>query len=233
MSAVSTAFSKVGRGAEGPALHYDELPEGSDLRREYDGRGGVTITAPAGELPASVRRAAGHAGLIPASLAMGMCVLVFGSIVLTMMRSNRLDPSLRIPAWVTLGVLSGGIFLLVWLTHSAKLSHALADARRQATVLYADRARVILEVSGLPSGQSLEIRSDAIRSLHIIHAPADPTRPAAPVPCLRIELRDGTSHQLFAGHHLGELHWIATALSDATGAAQPASPGTNEARQHI
>lgn len=201
-----------------PALTYDELPEGSELRREYDGRGGVTITAPAGGLPVSVRRAISRAGLLPASLAMGLCVLVVGSIVLTAMRSNRVDPSLRTAAWMTLGVLSGGVFLLVWLTHSLKLSHALADARRQATVLHADRAGLLIEMSGPPSGQSLEIASDRIRSLQIVHAPADLMRRGAPVPCLRLGLRDGTGVDLLAGHHVGELWWVATMLSEATGA---------------
>lgn len=213
--------------AAAPALVYDDLPEGSELRREYDGRGGVTIMAPAGELPISVRRAVDRAGLFPASVAMALCVLVVGSIVLTAMRSNRLDPSLRTAAWVTLGVMSGGVFLLVWLTHSVKLCHALADARRQATVLHADRAGLLIEISSPPSYRSLDIASDAIRSLQIVYTPADPARPAAPVPCLRLELRDGTSQDLLAGHHVGELRWVAAALSDATGARLFASSRLN------
>ena len=90
------------------ALAYDELPEGSALRRDYDGRGGVTITAPAGELSAPVRRAALRSAMVSALLASAACLLVVGYLVLDAARSNRFDPALRGAAAVALAVLAGG-----------------------------------------------------------------------------------------------------------------------------
>jgi hypothetical protein len=212
--------------AAAPGLSYDELPEGSQLRREFDGRGGVTITAPAGELPASVRRSVARAGLVPASLAFGLCVLVVGAIVFVAARANRLDPNLRTAAVVTLAVLGGGVFLFVWLTHYSMLAYALLDARRQSTVLHADARRLLVETTSPSGDKSVAIPVESIESIRVTPAALDPLRPSVPVPCLKLALRDGTSHLLLGGHHLAELEWVAAGLTEATGArAIPASPG--------
>jgi hypothetical protein len=211
--------------AAAPGLSYDELPEGSQLRRQFDGRGGVTITAPAGELPPSVRRSVARAGLVPASLAFGLCVVVVGALLLFAARANRLDPNLRTAAVVTLAVLGGGVFLFVWLTHYSMLAYALLDARRQSTVLHADARRLLVETTSPAGDKSIEIPTDSIESIRVSPAALDPSRPSVPVPCLKVGLRDGTSHLLQGGHHPAELEWVAAALAEATGAPEvPASP---------
>jgi hypothetical protein len=199
------------RGAGLTALAYDELPEGSELRREFDGRGGVTITAPAGEVPVAVRRAAVRAGLLPASVASVLCFLVIGGIVLKAARTNDLEPSLRPVAAVALGVLGTGVFLFVWLKYSSMVFYVLQDARRQSSVLHANAGRLLFETAGPMDNSSLEIAVTDIESLHVVHE----IRRSARLPCLKLVLRNGSSHLLLAGHHLTELRWASAALSEA------------------
>ena len=203
--------------AAAPGLSYDELPEGSQLRREFDDRGGVTITAPAGELPPSVRRSVARAGLVPASLAFGLCVVVVGAIVFFAARTNRLDPNLRTAAVVTLAVLGGGVFLFVWLTHYVMLADAMSRARQQSTVLHADARRILVETKGPEGERSLEIAAESVRSFQVASASVDPVRPAAPVPCLQVNRRADIGPWLLAGHHAAELGWVAATLSGVTG----------------
>jgi hypothetical protein len=208
-----------------PGLSYDELPEGSELRREYDGLGGVTIAAPAGELPPSVRRSIGRAGLFPASLAFGLCVIVVGAALFYAARINRLDPNLRAAAIITLAVLGGGVFLFVWLTHYSMQAYALLDARRQSTILHANARRLLIETTSPAGAKSVELDAESIESITVTPAALDPMRPSVPVPCLKLVLRDGTSHLLLGGHHLAELEWVAAALAEATGTATGPTPG--------
>lgn len=193
-------------------LAYDELPEGSELRRESDGRGGVTITSPAGEVPVSVRRAAVRAGLLPASIAAVVCLLIVGGVVLEAGRTNRLEPSLRPAAAVALGVLGTAVFLFVWLKYSAMVFYALQHARRQSSVLHAGAGRLFFETAGPLDNSSLEIAATDIAALQVAHEMCRSVR----VPCLKLVLQNGSSHLLLVGHHLAELRWAATALSAAT-----------------
>ena len=198
-------------------MAYDELPEGSALRRDYDGRGGVTITAPAGELSAPVRRAALRSAMVSALLASAACLLVVGYLVLDAARSNRFDPALRGAAAVALAVLAGGVFLFVWLTRYSMLSDALADARRCSSVLHADATRLLVETVTTSGPESIDLPADRILAVN----PADVRargRRAAPVqvPCLAVTLRDGRVHHLLHGHHPAELRWVGVTLSHAT-----------------
>ena len=209
-----------------PALAYDELPEGSALRREYDGRGGVTITAPAGELPPSVRRSIAREGLVPASFALAACVVLVGLILFFAARSNRLDPALRTAAVVTLGVLGGGVFLFVWLAHYAMLADAMSLARRQSTVLHADARRILVETKGPAGEESLEVPAESLQSFQVSCAIVDTVRRSAPVPCLQVNLRSDIGPFLLGGHHVAELRWVAATLAEVTGAPalSPRSP---------
>lgn len=198
-------------------LSYDELPEGSVLRREYDGRGGVTITAPAGELPTAVRRSAARNALLPATAAFVACNVAIGLVLLQLARTNRLDPSLRGAAAVTLAVLSGGVFLFVWLTRYLALCEALASARRFASVLHADATRLLVETAGTADPRSLEVATGNIVSMKIGPCVLDRDRGPAGIPCLQLLLRDGTVRQILDGHHPEELRWVAASLSGVTG----------------
>ena len=198
-------------------LSYDELPAGSVLRREFDGRGGVTITAPAGELPTSQRRAAAVAALVPATVVMFACSAVLGLVLLQLARTNRLDPSLRPAAVVALAALSGGLFLFVWLVRYLAACDALLTARRHASVLHADGRKLLFESARPSTATSVEVAVEQMQSLTVTIAALDDGRRLPRVPCLRLLLRDGSAHLLLGGHHAAELRWVAATLSGVTG----------------
>jgi hypothetical protein len=201
------------------ALPYDDLPEGSELRREFDGRGGVTITAPAGEVSAAGRRWLAASAFLPACAACAACVLVGSAVLHAAIRSNRLDPSLRVAAFAGLAALAAGFFLFGWWGEYALRLSAMAEARRQSTMLHADARRLLVERAGTVQ-PSLDIPTSDIESLRVVVEPVVVAgRLRSPrVPFLKVSLRDGSSHLLLGGHHLAELRWVAAAVAQGTGA---------------
>jgi hypothetical protein len=198
-------------------LSYDELPQGSNLRREYDDAGGVTISAPAGDPSPAVLRAAMREGVGSAAALCGICLVIGGLVLVPIFRSNRIDPVLRVPAMVALGVLCTGVFLLAWRANYAGRAHALSLGRRQATVLHANAARVLIETSGPTINESHDVPVERITSWLVSPGPTGNDSSHGPLPCLTLLLSDGSSLQLLHGHHESEIRWAAGALSDVTG----------------
>jgi hypothetical protein len=112
------------------------------------------------------------------------------------------------------------VFLFVWLTHYSMLAYALLEARRQSTVLHADGRRLLIETTSPAGDKSVELAAGSIESIAVTPAALDPVRPSVPVPCLKLVLRDRTSHLLLGGHHIAELEWVAAALAEAMVAGQ-------------
>ena len=204
-------------GRQTVALAYDELPAGSTLRRQFDGQGGVTITAPAGEVSESVRQQVSRAALLPAAVAFVSCVSVIGPIVLHQIRINRIDPQLRSAALLMLGVLATGVFLFVWLIRRSSLWNAVADARRRASILHVTAERMLVEVASPTGEESLELAVSQMLALKVGPAALDATGTSAAVLCLQVLLRDGRTSLLLGGHHPVELGWVAAAVSETTG----------------
>jgi hypothetical protein len=199
-------------------LAYDELPEGSDLRRAYDVGGGVTITAPAGELSPAVRRSASLGEALAAGVVCGVALLAGALLLIPMIRSNRLDPSLRAPAIVTLGVLCASVYLLVWRVLYSSRTYVLSDLRRQSTVFHADARRLLVETSGPLGDRSFDIAVGDILSISVTAQGLSSAASAESVPCLRIGIRAMPHLSLLGGHHPAELHWVAASLSEFIGA---------------
>ena len=201
-------------------LSYDDLPEGSQLSRQVDGAGGVIITAPAGELSAAVRRSISRSALIPASQALGMCVLVGGLLVLVAIRSNRINhPGLRLAAVAALAALAAGLFLFGWWGEYSLHALAMQSARRESTVLYANARRLLVETSRAGTARSFAIDTAKISGIDAaVEAETGEGRLRSPrVTYLKLLLSDGTSHRLLGGHHMAELRWVGAAISEATG----------------
>ena len=210
-------MSDVPTQSAGPAvaLAYDELPDGSDLRRAYDGKGGVTITAPAGELSAAVRRSAARAGVLPATIVCA-AALALGGVVI---RSGQVDPTLRTAAMLSLGVLAGALFLLVWWVLYSSRTYVLADLRRQSTVIHADRARLLVETSGPLGDTSIAVAAADILSVDATARQLGGLAPAVAVAHLRVRARDRADLALLPGLHPAELRWVAATLAAAAGLA--------------
>ena len=201
-------------------LVYDELPAGSDLRREFGADGSVTITAPAGEPSGAARRAAAHStGLSSAGLCGLMLLLLLWPALPVFESVRRLDAGLRALATVLFTLFCGGVFLLVWKVRYGKWLDLLVEARREAVVVHADRRRLLIEIAGPRGNHSFDLPADQIRRISI---GGDQRRLAEPVSLVKLELADGSVIPLLAGRHRAELTWAAATLTEAL--AVPAAP---------
>jgi hypothetical protein len=208
----------AGKPVHVSALAYDDLPEGSTLRREFDGQGGVIIVAAAGEVSAASRRWVAGAALLPACAACAVCALAGGLILHTAIRANRVDPSLRVAAFVTLGVLAGGFFLFGWWGEYASRTRAMAEARRQSTVLHANPLRLLVEREGAVP-PSIEVATSDIRSILVLLEPVTSAGQlrSPRVPFVQLRAGNGSILLLLGGHHPAELRWVVAALAEAMG----------------
>lgn len=193
------------------ALAYDELPAGSDLRREYGPGGAVTVTAPAGEPSVAARRATAQAtGLASAVL----CTASLAALLWVLWPAlTRLDTGLRVAAGALFVVFSGGLFLLVWKVWYAAHLDLLTDARRETVVLHADARGLLIESQGPEGARSIEIPTGSALGVR----PAGGWRAVETIHCIKIERRDGATLCLLAGRHPAELRWVAATLRQSLG----------------
>ena len=192
------------------ALAYDELPPGSNLRREYRGSHAVTITAPPGEPSEAARRAAAHTtGLFSALLCAGLLSLALHVGWRLFPSVGRLDRPLLLAAAILFGCFAGGVFLLVWKVQYGARLDLLSDLCREAVVMYADGRRLLVEIAGPHGGRSHEFTASDIRRFDIISGGWTRRR----VPCLTIRRRNNRTFRILAGRHPAELRWVAATLS--------------------
>jgi hypothetical protein len=193
------------------ALAYDELPAGSDLRREFGPDGSVTITAPAGEPSPALRRSmARDTAIYGAAFCAGpMAVLLWAAWPLV----ARLDFPRRVTAMGLGVVLAGGIFLLVWKVWYGAHFDLVAKARREAAVLHADARGLLIETTGPEGPQSVEVpASEAIR-ISVVGWRFN----RVPIPHIRIERPHAPAVRLLTGRDPAELRWVAATLAQALG----------------
>jgi hypothetical protein len=201
-------------------LAYDELPPGSDVRREYGADGAVTITAPAGEPSAAARRAAAQRTGVSSAIVCGFGLTFLLAVMLSVSNSSwRMHGAFRVGAVLLFGVVCAGVFLLAWWVSFRARLEALAEARRQAVVLHADARRLLVETAGPLGRESLDLAANDVEFVGVVAVPwtQGGSAPEA-VPCLRVDLRDGRTLRLMPGRHEAELRWVGAALSQALGA---------------
>ena len=216
---------------EGPAhaplaLDYDDLPAGSDVRREYDGAGGVRVTVPAGEPPAGALRAASQRAMIDAAVVCS-AGLVLGILVVTLVIDlRRLGSVERIWAVAAFAALTGGVFLLLWRTRREARAEALRGARRQGTVFDARAGRLLIETAGPYGDESHDLRATSVRSITVrpgVRSLGGRTDGPA-LPCLAIDRSDGMAVQLLHGSDPVELRVVARTLVRALDLTQTGPP---------
>lgn len=198
-------------------LVYNELPLGSDLRREYGPGGAVTITAPAGEPSEAVRRLAALQTGLSAAIVCGAIVflLVAWAAAAVLPAFRRLDPGMRLLAMLLFAVICGGLFLLVWKVRFANRLDRLEKARSQAIVIHADSFGVIVEATSPAGDTSYELSAADLRGIHVVVRDPDQTwgRPEwGPGVRLQIELANGSFVPLLYGRHPAEIEWVAASI---------------------
>ena len=213
-------------------LSYDDLPPGSDLRREYDPSANdpaavVTIIVPGGAVPADVRRKESRAALVRAAWLAAVLVLILGFAAYVAYRDNvrRLDPGLRLGAQALAIAFTLCLFLLLWRIDRDVRLDALGRARLQATILHANHQELLIETSG-PFGQaSHRLARDKVRGFTVEHfAPAEASLVAVALRWLVVHLDDGSSVRLLPGREAAEIRWVVLSLQKALHAGRGEPP---------
>jgi hypothetical protein len=213
-------------------LSYDDLPLGSDLQREYHPSSGqpgttVTITVPGGEIPPDLRRRESRASMVRAAAVAAVLVLILGFAAFGVYRDNlrRLGPGLRLGAQALAITFTVCLFLLVWRIDRDTRLEAFGKARRQATVLHANRYGLLAETTG-PFGQaSHRIAVGRIRALAVARvALHDVGPPSVALRWLVVHLDSGPSLHLLPGREEAEIRWVMQSVERALQDGDGTSP---------
>jgi hypothetical protein len=196
-------------------LAYDDLPPGSDIRRDLidpaDPRGpAVYLTVPASsDLPPAVARQAmldALAASIPLSvLLLGVSYAAFAA----GLRINRIAGPTLPWAWGFFAIFCVALAgLVAWVRYGVMID-ALRLGREQATVLAATPARLVVETSGPFGVASYDLPADRVASLMPARGPIrDERGESRRLWHLAVELTDARSIRLLPGRDERELRWV-------------------------
>ena len=198
-------------------LAYDDLPPGSDIRREYHGEL-VKITIPAGEPPASAKRAVAQAALISGAISSWAFLLLAFVVFAYFVRMNRI-----IGAPLNWAIAFFAIFctalvgLVSWVRFGMKLED-LQAGRRQATVMAITPQRLVVETTGPFGVAGHEFASKQLVAVSIgPDAMRDTDGRGRKLDRLLLQLAGGKRIALLPGRDRTELRWVARAMARSMG----------------
>ena len=207
-----------------PVLAYDDLPPGSDIRRELL-PGQVKITVPAGGPSPVVRRQTLHAALASGAAASWALLLLAFVAFMIGLRANRIAGPALVWAWAFFAVFCSALVLLVaWVRYGMMLD-ALRAGRRQTTIIVATAERLLSETAGPFGVASYDFPAASLRRLSVTRGVlrddlAQPRR----VWRLAIHLTDGRTFYLLPGRDRRELEWTVAILTRTLGLPRPEEP---------
>jgi hypothetical protein len=199
-----------------PMLAYDDLPPGSDIRREYDGDGEarqVTITVPAGEPPTPVMRVALFDSFASGARTMSALLLLAFLLFTIGLRNNRVSGVPLAYAWAFFAVFCAALVLLVaWVRYGLQLD-AIRYGRRQMTVLAATPTRLLIETAGPFGVASYDFARERIAGLSVARGVLrDERNLPRRVTHVALSLSDGRTICLLPARDERELLWICGAV---------------------
>ena len=199
-----------------PTLAYDDLPPGSDIRREYGGDGEarqVRIIVPAGEPPPSVMRVALFDSFASGARASWALLLLAFLLFVIGLRHNRVSGVPLAYAWAFFAVFCCALVLLVaWVRYGLQLD-AIRYGRQQMTVLAATPARLLIETTGPFGIASYDFSREQIASLSIARGVLrDERNLPRRVAHVALSLKDGRTISLLPARDERELLWICGAM---------------------
>jgi hypothetical protein len=200
-----------------PVLGYDDLPPGSDIRRELaDGR--VQISVPAGELSRAAVKRTLYAGLASGAASSWALLLLALVVFFVGLRVNRISGVALVWAWGFFTVFCAALVLLVGWVRFGLMLDATRAGRRQATALAATADHLLVETAGPFGVAAYDLPAGKIRALLVTRGilrddRAQPRR----VPRLTVVLTDGRSIHLLPGRDVRELEWTAAILKRTLG----------------
>ena len=211
-------------------LSYDDLPPGSDIRREYTGSGSgggdgagddggvreVKIVVPAGEPPPAAMKVALFDSFASGARSSWALLLLSFLLFYTGLRNNRVGGVSLAWAWGFFAIFCGALVLLIaWVRYGMTLD-AIRAGREQMTVLAATPNRLLIETTGPFGIAGYDFPRDNIATLTIRRSVLrDDRNMPRPVLHLAISLRDGRTICILPGRDARELRWVCTSLEQA------------------
>jgi len=203
-------------------LSYDDLPPGSDIRREYHDHGGagaggvreVRITIPAGETPPAAIKIALFDSFAAGARSSWAILLMSLLLFTTALRTNRVAGVPLGWAWTFFAIFCGALVLLIaWVRYGLMLE-AINVGREQMTVIAVTATRLLIETSGPFGIAGYDFAPAEIGRLTVRHGPVrdDRNRPHR-VSHLELTLRDERVIRLIPGRDRRELDWIRTTIT--------------------
>jgi hypothetical protein len=196
-------------------LAYDDLPSGSEIRREYSPQG-VRIVVPPGEvLPEGMHQAQREA-LVWGALSSIPLILLGGVIFYLLARLNRIDGRILFFAWGFFGLFCAALVMLLARERYGKLTDGIRLGRQQMTVLVARPSRLLIATTGPFGGDSYDLPGESVRRLLIQRtALLDEFSRRHILLHLMLEFADGRSIRLLPGRDRAELQTVAATLKQA------------------
>ena len=193
-------------------LSYDDLPPGSDIRRDIsdDDERSVYLTVPAtADLPPAVTKQA-LIDAVMSSLPLSVVLLVASlGVFAAGLRINGISGPTLPWAWAFFATFCMALVgLVVWVRFGV-LSDAARLGREQATVLAATRNRLLIETTGPFGVASYDLPAQNVRALTVARsAVADDRNHARRLWHLVIGLSDGRRIVILPGRDERELRWV-------------------------
>ena len=193
-------------------LSYDDLPTGSDIRREYS-PGLVRIVVPAGR-----GQPTGMGQLLRDALAWGAAssgplLLLAGVLFYLGIYLQKIDGLALIYAWLFFVLFCISIVMLMAWVRFGVLGDAVRMGRRQMTALAATPQRLLIETAGPFGNASYDFPADSIRKIRIERsALLDEMSRRRLLLHLTLELADGRSIRVLPGRDRVELTSVGNML---------------------
>jgi hypothetical protein len=200
-------------GAPPVPLSYDDLPPGSDIRRERDPDGTVRITVPAGEPTTAARREIARDAVAYGTLE-SIPLLILGLIIFYVgIRAQGMYGSLAWAAWAFFALFCTALVALVVWVRYGKMLDALRAGRRQATVIAITSSRLLIETTGPFAIATYYYSPGQIRRVRIARsALPDDLAIGRRLDHLCIERPDGRCVALLPGRDRAELAAVARSI---------------------
>lgn len=193
-------------------LSYDDLPPGSDIRRDLsdDDEPSVYLTVPAtpDPPPAVIKQALVEAIISSLPLSVALLLASLG-VFFAGLRINGISGPTLPWAWVFFATFCIALVgLVVWVRFGV-LTDACRLAREQATVLAATPKRLVIETTGPFGVASYDLPAQHVQQLTVARSAIHDTRHhARRLWHLAIGLSDGRQILILPGRDVRELRWV-------------------------
>jgi hypothetical protein len=209
-------------------LAYDDLPPGSDIRRER-APGMVRIVVPAGEPSRAAMQQTLRDALAWGSIASILLLLIASYAFRISIAVQRISGGQLLWAWAFFALFCAALVALVSWVRYGVMADALRAGRRQSTIIAATPTRLMIETTGPFGDASHDLPADQIRRIQIDRSrPLDDLGQRRSVRHLTLRLSDARTIRLLPARDRAELACVAAMIGQALDIAHADSEAEDE-----